>query len=590
MYDWPGVRVLHLPETDRVKRLSAMRCFFDGEQHDHKKYDFTGRPRVTGNTYLVERLKPLSFEPVNKPALGARKPDTAIPLQRQVVQSFDQMIYPRGQAPTIEVPADPRTERYLRAVMKRSLSWVSLQAARSDAGKTGEAAIRVGVIDGKPITETIDTRELHVREWADQMEHVPAVVVWQRQVEVQSETADGLETVCVWRTRVYDETHEYEYEDVAEDYGEKTDATKTRDDGETAETGWIPIAKGPDGQPKIVEHKAGRCPILWVQNTRCTTDPAGDPDCDGVYHLTDEIDVTASMIARSTRSNLDPTLHVKDELRWHRMNRVYQKGWGGLIRTSDKGDAKLLESSGSTVEMGWKTYRELRKEVMYTTSCVIIDPENAGKYAQSGKAHSMLWRPMEAASGRKRVPQELVIEQMIEVWATLGGALGVASTEEEGEGIKLPPVKLAKAVAQEQGYQVLAEIAGEGEEQDVLAVHQVGTGRHAELIWPPYHETSPEQYQATVQATAVATGGAKLLSQRTGTRLVLRSTGMPDDVDTELARIEAETERNMDRMATALNGSGGGGEEYEEQDDDDESEDDEEEADESESEDDDGDE
>lgn len=587
-YEWPGVRVLHLDRTARVKHLTALRGFCENRQHDHHRYDFAGRPRseaARGQTYIVERMMRLAAEPDRKPAYEARKPDVPIPLQRQVVNGFDEMVYPRGLAPTIEVPADPRTERYLRAVMTRSLSWVTLQAARGDAGKTGEAAIRVGVDAGKPISEVLDTRELYVRLWANQMDHVPEVVVWQRLVEIEVETDKGLATECRWRTRIFDGEYEYVYEDVPENYGERVKPNMTRADGENEDTGWIPIARWTEeeledlddeaapvtlvdngdgervtrppkpGDPKIIEHQAGRCPIVWIQNTHTTQDPSGEPDCDGVHQLSDAIDLLASMNFRATRSNLDPTLHVKDQLRWHRMHRVYEKGWSAVIRTSESGDAKLLETAGQTVEMGWKTYNELRKEFLHTVRCVIIDPEHAGQYAQSGVAHAMLWRPMESAAGKKRVPQELAIQQVFELWMNLGDAWKVSSTEdEEPEGIVLPPVKLRKKVAEAQGYAVVMELEAkeDEEEPEVLAVHQVGSGKHVELIWPAYHETSPEQFQLAMQAITVGTGGAKVLSQRTGVRLGLQAAGMPDDVDGEIAQIDKESEKSMEKMAGML--------------------------------------
>lgn len=592
-YTWPGVRVLHLDRTPRVKHLTALRGFCENRQHDHHRYDFAGRPRpegARGQTYIIERLMRLAAEPDRKPAYEARKPDVPIPLQRQVVNGFDEMIYPRGLAPTIEVPADQRTERYLKAVMARSLSWVTLQAARGEAGKTGEAAVRVGVDDGKPISEVLDTRELYVRLWANQMEHVPEVVVWQRLVQIEVETDKGLETVCRWRTRIFDGEHEYVYEDVDEDYGERTKPNMTRADGETKDTGWIPIARwteeeideleGDDavavvltssegeevlrppkpGDPKIIAHQAGRCPIVWIQNTHSTQDPSGEPDCEGVHQLTDAIDLLASMNFRATRANLDPTLHVRDQLRWHRMNRVYEKGWSAVIRTSENGDAKLLETTGETVAMGWKTYEQLRREFLHTVRCVIIDPEHAGQYAQSGVAHAMLWRPMEAAAGKKRVPQELAIQQVFELWMNLGDAWKVSSTEdEEPEGIVLPPAKIPKAVAEALGYQVVMELEAkkpkedeEPAEPEVLAVHQVGSGKYVELIWPAYHETSPEQFQLAMQAITVGTGGAKVLSQRTGVRLALEAGGLPDDVDGEIDQIDKETERSMTKMAGLL--------------------------------------
>lgn len=570
VYEWPGVRVLNLPKTERVKKLSALLSYLDGTQYAHKKHDFSGRDRkMRSNRYVVERLAAQGFDPVHKPPISERKPDAPVPLQRQVVQGFDQLIYPRGLAPTLEAPADPKTGRYLREVFRRSLTWATIMAARTKAGACGEAAMRVFVVAHLPKSEEIDPRELYVRRWADASEHIPAVAVWQRLVEIEEETDEGLACRRVWRTRVFDETQEYAYADVAEDYGTKADKTKTREDGETAETGWIPIARytaedeaagqGTAGEPQIVKHRVGRCPVVWMQNTRSTTDTAGDPDCEGAYELADKVDLVTSMATRAAVSNMDPTLVVAEEMRWHNMNRVLAKGWGESIRLGANGKATLLETSGGTVEMGWKTYSELRQAFLQTCQAVIIDPETAGRLATSGKAFAMLWRPMEASAGKKRVPQEAVIEQVAAIWVTLGTALGVSSTEDEAfAGIVLPPVRLPKDVAERQGYAVVAEVdVPEGQPEQVLAVHQVGKGRYVDISWPPYHEATPEGFAAVATGLAAATGTKAVLSQRSGVQLALQSSGLAVDVDTEMHRIEEETEAAQARQAAFVDGTGG---------------------------------
>jgi hypothetical protein len=399
-------------------------------------------------------------------------------------------------------------------------------------------------------------------------------VVWQRLVEVEEETAKGLETRKVWRTRVFDETHEYVYQDVAEDYGAKAIEGLTRDDGETADTGWIPIAVDDAGMPEVIEHQAGRCPVVWITSTRTTTGPTGEPDCHGTEKLLDKADYTASMATRSANANADPTLKLKDTRQWHMANRTVEKGHGRMIRVSEQGDAELLEASGAAVEMAWKTYEHQRDAVLQTTGAVIIDPKVAGAWAQSGRALSILWRPMEAAAGEKRVPMEGAIEQLADMWRAIGKVLGVCSTEdEEPDGLVLPPVKLDKALAAKQGYEVVEQVVDD-DASDVLCVHQVGVGRHVTIVWPPYHEASTEQFAAVAQAATVATGGQAVIAQRSGVRMALRAAGLPDDVEKEIKAIEEEAEGRMERAAAFVDGDEEGSPPPEQDDQDDEPEDD----------------
>jgi hypothetical protein len=564
-YAWPGVRVLHLPKTERCKLLAARWAFYAGDQHDHKTYDFAGRARKGRNLYVLERLLKLGFEPVHPPAMAEREPDCPVPLARQIIDGFTQMVFPRFLAPTLEVPADPRTARFQAAVFDRSHTWWSLMAARTIAGAVGEAAVRIFVVGHMSSSEAIDTRELHVRRWADRVRHIPAEVVWQRLVDIEEEGEDGLVTRRVWRTRVFDEAHEYVYQDVAEDYGEKKIAGKKREDGENADTGWIPIETqdllDADGNvigsgPMIIDHKVGRCPIVWIPATRTTTGQTGDHDCVGTEKLLDRVDYTASMAVRASNANADPTLAYSDDRAWHAQNRVLAKGHGKMIRTGPEGDVKLLEASGATVEMEWKTHRELKTAVMQTTGAVIIDPEVAGAWAQSGRALSILWRPMEAKSGAKRVPMEDAIEQLAEMWRNIGLALGVSSTEDDDpEGLVLPPALLQLKVASAEGY-VVEEQEVDDDKRDVLCVHQVGVGRHVKIVWPPYHDMSPEGFASLATALTGMVGEKPVLSQRSGVTLALQGARLTSDVDAELEQIAVEAAEAMARQQAFVEGGG----------------------------------
>jgi hypothetical protein len=204
--------------------------------------------------------------------------------------------------------------------------------------------------------------------------------------------------------------------------------------------------------------------------------------------------------------------------------------------------------------MAWKTYEHQRDAVLQTTGAVIIDPKVAGAWAQSGRALSILWRPMEAAAGEKRVPMEGAIEQLADLWRAIGKVLGVCSTEdEEPDGLVLPPCKLEKGLAAKQGYEVVEQVVDD-DASDMLCVHQVGAGRHVTIVWPPYHDASVEQFAAVAQAATVATGGQAVISQKSGVRMALRAGGLPDDVETEIKAIEEEAEGRMERAAALVDG------------------------------------
>ena len=525
----PTMIVWDLPETERAVALTQAASFYDLRQHSHCEFNWAGGTRGAGTAYLDERLKPTGIVMTNaaSEAWSARKPDTPHGLGRQVTATFTDLLLSEIGRPMLRCPADKDTEAFIGQVMDTSKSWASLQTARDMKGAQGSAAIVLAVEDGEPTSEPLNTRHLWVREWRSKIDWVPAEVVEQKIVTVQRETEDGIETVRVWRTRVWDEVAVYYYEDVDEDWGQD-DKTGKRD-GEKP----IPFVEA-------IEHQAGRCPVVWMQNTRNTESPEGQPDFAGAYEQSDRADRVRSFATRATIANTDPTLLYKDHERVRRRNPMIRKGHGARIETSPDGDAKLLETSGASVEMAWKTYAELRHDILQTVACVIVDPDNAGSY-RSGEALAMLVRRMEARASRLRIPLGDEIQQIARLWCELGRSLGVSSEEEEeAEGIVLPPR--------------VTEDEGNPDADPKIEPFKAGRGRYVQVKWGVYHHPTMVQLQAMAGALTTANGAKPVLSARTTTELAAAylSLGSPED---EMRRLREEREANMQQMSGAMGGA-----------------------------------
>lgn len=525
----PTMFVWDLPRTPRAIMLRAKTAFVENTQHDHKEVNWDGIPRDPGVGYLRERMRPQGFVPANAAPYGHRKPDAGVPLPCQITRSFTDMLL--GRYPALRVPADADTERYLEAAINASNTWDALVEARDIAGGCGSAALSLAVEDGEPMTDTHTPADLWVREWQPGAKWVPVEVVEQRLVEVTEEVDGELKTFRVWRTKVWTQTHVINYKDVPENWGQSQDGERKP----------IPV----DGEP--VEHKAGRCPVVWYQNTRNSKSPEGDTDMKGAYHLSDRVDRLQSMVVRGSIANTDPTLVRKIEDRLRRRRPIERKGYGAMIDVGPGGDAKLLEITGTSIETSWNGVRQLRDEILQTASCVIIDPENAGAY-KSGEALALLWRRMEARCNRLRVPLTSVIRQVAELWIELGAAWGITSVEEaEGQGIILPP--LVTEPTDE-------ELAMNPEAKPETGIYQVGTGRYVEIVWPPYHVPTATQLQAMAQALAVANGQKPTVSQETATGMMVSYLGKGDPTE-ERRKIEEERAAGQEQFAAAMFPGGG---------------------------------
>jgi len=533
----PAMTVLRLPDTGRAKRLRALSSFYEGTQHDHCGASWDGRPRKPGLSYLQERIPPKGLVPTNAITHEDRKPDADYPLGRQIVSSFTDMVLGEGRHPQLRVEADRRTELYLDACMEASDTWDTLIECRDTAGQTGAAAMSLGVDDGEPTAEPHHPADLWVKRWRPGGKWIPAEVVEQRLIEKQVEQKGRLVTVRCWRTRYWNEYVVVHYEDVPEDFGS---------DAKAGPPPPIPIAMNDDGSLKIVEHGVGRCPVVWLQNTRNAKAPEGRPDYEGVFPLLDKVDRLQSMVVRASIANVDPTLVRKVDENVRKRRQQERKGFGAMIDVGPGGDAKFLETSGASVEMGWNGVHNVRDEVLQTVGCVLITPETAGAY-KSGEALQLLWRRMEARCGRIRKPLTDVIRQISAIWLKLGRDLEVSSSEEDNpEGIVLPP---------------LVEKVVEADVEKVTSKpHEVGDGHFIDPQWPPYHTPTATQLQAMATALATATTQKQTLSAETATGTLVRYLGRGDMAE-ERRRIEEEKAAGVAQFGAAMFDDGDDGDE-----------------------------
>lgn len=545
--DWtlPVIRVMRVHETVRAKDLRHWCSFVDGTQHDHCETNWGGGYRDPGVQYMHERLAPQGFVPTSSVPYGERRPDTPDPLAAQIVQRFADMLVAGGAFPAVRAPADARTERYLAAILAKSNTGASFHEARQLSGACGEAAVLLEVVEGVPTSEVLNTQYLDVK-WRQVADWIPESVTEQRPIwkRVEERGHDGKTKMVrkrYLRTRYWDEVAAVTFEDVPENYGQDRD-----DQDDAGNPKPIPITS-------VTEHRAGRCPVVWLQNTRNTESPTGKPDLvnQQVMELCDKHDRVSSMATRATIAGTDPTLVLKRSRMTQRMGGLLRKGYGARLEVGTDGDAKFLEISGETIRVAWESADRLRDKILQTCSCVLIDPKTSGT-EKSGEAVQMLWRSMEDRCDSFRVSLSTAIVETCQIWISLGRAWGVASSDgvevDEGTRAADAPIILPPHVE--------APDDPETEAQDPkLSAHDVGEAWHVELDWPPYHRPTALQLQATANALSTATGQRPVLSQRSGVEVFGGMLGRVDAAE-ELRRIRQEEEARTSKMEGLLAGAG----------------------------------
>lgn len=524
----PPMYVFRLDQRPSAVRQQHLGRFFYGTQHDHIELNWNHSLRTAGDTYLNERLKTSGFMTANAAGGQKRRPDCPTPLVRQIVERFTELVI--GDAPIIRTPADRTTALYLQAVMKAASGWTAIARARTFKGIAESACLVASVIEGKPYLEPIKSEEVWVMEWEQKPGWIPSQVVHQQLVCIDQWDDEQKRIVQknVWRTRFWNRAFAVKYADVDEKWSNETN-------------GAIPLAPGNN----VITHAAGRCPVIWMQNTQDLENPNGvyDMESEQVLQMCDRLDQLQSNVVRAAGSNAEPTVVIEDDPA-RRAHGGIEKGTGKKIDVSLGGSAKFLETTGASVEMGWKSVTELSDAILRTVRQVVVDPKTAGTY-KSGEALAMLWRSAEKKANGLRDQLTPEIRQVCDIWIAIGEAIGVGSLEDdERKGILLPP--LIEEVE-------ITEVDDEEHKNKPveIKIHEIGKAKYVEIQYRPYQKPTALALQAVTAALATATGAKQYLSTETAISIITQLLG-EGSVREEACRILREKEAALEMETKAF--------------------------------------
>lgn len=540
----PKVFVYDCTSDPRYIELTTLYRWWEGSQHDYCYADFQGRSRSSGCGYIADRQRDkgiINPGEIQRVSYDSRRPNAPAGLARRVVSRFTELT--TGLSPTLLCASDQDTAAYLPAVFEESCTFDAHQEARDFAGATGSAVMIPSITDGQPNCETLPSFAVQVLRWANRKRWVPAEVVHQYRVEVMPEEAraDMRPEVRI-RTRMWTVTEYVEFKDV------KTDHDKT-----------LPL----DVESRV-GHRAGRCPVVWVQNTRKTNSPEGEYDLLNQQNLEmcDEVDRVQSHALKATKANTQPTLvRMDDQLAFAQQFPRLAKGVGAEIRVGKGGDAKYLETHGDSVKMGWDSAAKMEEKVLKNCNCWMPESETTTA-APSGVAVAKLRRGMETRGNRIRTAQTWTIRQVAQIWINLGLGWGVTSEDDPEEGkIILPPrlYKIEPPEPEEQPPPQIPDDAEPGapatappkpEPTERLAPHKVGKGRSVKVDWPPFDVPTATDLRELATALTTMTSG-KLLSEKTATEMFVGAAGLRD-AEQEHKRLAEQKESGMAQLGPLM--------------------------------------
>jgi hypothetical protein len=471
-----------------------------GTQDDHKQYDWDGYFTGYG---IKASIKPGWYVP-----FSMRRPATTIHLAKEIVGRLTSMLLGSQNQPAIQIDGDEDAEAYVRAIAKASRLFQKFVEARNLGGSCGGVVVSYGLVDAQPRIEVHSIKHCRVLAWKDRAEVIPeAVIKAYRFVDEVFQAETGrYEEKLFWYARYWDSRYEYVWERISDD--------EVKED---------PLWFRHVHPDRGVEHQGGGCPVVWIQNVPCSSDPDGESDYDGELDNLDTLNRMQSATAKGTLANSEPTLVVRSS----RKAQAVRKGTGTSIWS--EGGADYLTLPGDAMQAAIAERNELRTSILSACQVVIPSAEKLSGAAQSAAAIRLLYAPMTARCDVLREQYgEMGIVRVLE------GLLGACkSALARGETVDLP----ARMGADGDGRSEIPHVPGERES--------------ISLTWPPYFPPTWGEKNEAAQAVQKANGGKAIISQRTAVTATAQLWGV-EDPDLELDAIRTEADEALERQAAEL--------------------------------------
>lgn len=207
-----------------------------------------------------------------------------------------------------------------------------------------------------------------------------------------------------------------------------------------------------------------------------------------------------------------------------------KKAPGTLWKIPQGGDVKMVESSGAGANILNSDASELRKMILEVMQVVIADADTLGSGELSARALAILMGPMLAVCDNLRVAYGDLLCEVIAKMLRL-----LATSTAQFDGVALD--------GHEEALPMLVAFAAA--DRDFVL----------DLTWGDYFPPSAAETSSKVDTASKAAGGKPVVSHKTAVRYVAGVLGV-DDVDTELAAIEAEASRGTADLTGMLGALG----------------------------------
>lgn len=540
-----------LYNSERVRELQFRDSFFTATNHDYKLFDMAGRmlrPGKLSTQPLLSGAVPSTYVPLEQ-----RRPSVPYRLARKIVTAFSGMIFGYGRFPQFR-SEDPDTQDWAQALSEATGLEIASLRARNLGGRTGTSGYSWEFYNGEPRVSVHKGQFIHVLEWEDEEQQIPAHVVELYQTKNKA-TRNGKEQ-WVWKRRDWTKNADIVFKPAP--VGKKTPDYWEID------------------HDASYEHKHGVCHFIWISNL---PDDDAEDSCDGspdyavAYEQLSSLDMLNSVNTQGGYKNLDPTLVLAmDEEEVGRA--VIRKGSDNAIIAGKGGDAKYMELAGTAVTAGLALVNANRDQILEVAECVSPDPNTVAAAGTSSVALKMVYAPMLQKCGVLRYQYGRAIVRLLEqmtdyaryhmpdptaasdeeryVHEPMLDDDGQPVVDDDGQPVEVPveyTVSLPPRVVKEPILDAAGKPTGEFNTQ--LVPRNPGRGK-IRLEWGPYFPPTADDDQKESGALSAACGAKPVLSQQTAVELY--SNNRDRDGQEEWTRVQREAIQAANLQAQANSG------------------------------------
>lgn len=534
----PDFDALGMINAERVRELQYREAFYTCRVHDWKMFDFNGRTitpgKASGVQPLISTAAPSFYVPLDQ-----RRPSTPYRLPRKIVNSFTAMLFGHGRWPQIR-SNDPQTQDFAEALVKEAGIAAKFIRARGIGGRCGTVGLSWCFSDGEPRVTVHHGAHLHVIEWEDESERIPAHVVEIYQFpEDYTDSRGKRKRRMVWKRRDWTKT--------ADVFFKSIEVGKQNPDRWSID------------EEKSFEHDDGFAHFVWIENLPDDiTGVDGVPDYAEAYEPMISLDTLNSVNVRGATLNLDPTLKFKMD-REDLKGATVSKGSEHAIVTGKDGDAEYLELSGTSISAGSSLVESLRAQILETVECVVLDPDKATAAGSSSVALRIVYAPMLAKTdilreqyggGIVRLLDQMTVSARKKLPDADGSEVVEVQVDEEGKEVEEPVEYFIDLPPR------LEEKTDETGQVITIEHERNPGGGRLWLEWGPYFKPTTSDYQQAAAALSSATGGKAIMSQQSAVEL--NANVWDRDGSSEWNRLVSEQQSQWARQAEGMFPGAGG--------------------------------